>query len=311
MKKRLNFAFLRFFLKPCFTSLCLLAVYTLSGLSAFAQKKESPQSLLWKISGNGLKQPSYLYGTIHAICVDDMEMPASMQDALQNSKQLALEVNIANTAELKQLQAGMQMKTPNKLSDFMAPQEYRLVERFYRDSLGVSLSQLQHMKPFFISSLIYSKLLDCPTLSYEMQLSRMMGLQNKPVLGLESAQEQVRALDAIPYQEQAQLLVEAVKKYQELKAEYWNMVVSYKNQDLESLFYVVRETSLGMRSYEKLLLQDRNRRWVPTIEVMARNKPTFFAVGAAHLPGEEGLINLLQRRGYLVEPVLEYVDMKN
>ncbi|WP_225000081.1 TraB/GumN family protein [Cesiribacter sp. SM1] len=292
-----------FFLLRIFAP-CFVALYVLMPARAIAQEQEvAEQSLLWKISGGGLKQPSYLYGTIHAICVDDMLVSEPMLQAMQNSKQLALEVNISDVAELKQLQAGMQMKTPSKLSDYLSEGEYRLVERFYRDSLGVALNQLQSMKPFFISSLLYSKLLNCPVLSYEMQLSRMMGLQNKAVVGLEGASDQLKALDAIPYQEQAKLLLEAVKNYEELRADFWNMVVSYKNQDLESLFYIVRETSLGMKNYEKILLQDRNRRWMPTVETLARNKPTFFAVGAAHLPGEDGLISLLRRRGYTVEPL--------
>jgi uncharacterized protein YbaP (TraB family) len=295
-----------FFLLRIFAP-CFVVLYALMPAQVIAQEQEAQavqeQSLLWKISGGGLKQPSYLYGTIHAICVDDMLVTPSMLQAMQNSKQLALEVNISDVAELKQLQAGMQMKTPSKLSDYLSESEYRLVERFYRDSLGVVLNQLQSMKPFFISSLLYSKLLDCPVLSYEMQLSRMMGLQNKPVVGLEGASDQLKALDAIPYQEQAKLLLEAVKNYEELREDFWNMVVSYKNKDLESLFYIVRETSLGMKNYENVLLQDRNRRWMPTVETLARNKPTFFAVGAAHLPGEDGLINLLRRRGYTVEAV--------
>lgn len=298
-------------LRP-FTSLaavCLLVVCLLfSGVATAQEQVAVPQSLLWKISGGGLKQPSYLYGTIHAICMEDLLISESMHLALQNSKQLALEVNIANTAELKQMQASMQMETPHKLTDYLSNNEYRLIERFYRDSLGVALSQLVKMKPFFISSLLYSRLLDCPVLSYEMQLARVMGLQNKPVLGLEGAQDQLKSLDVIPYQEQAQLLLEAVKNYDELKADYWNMVVSYKNKDLQSLFYIIRQVSLGMQSYEKLLLQDRSRRWMPTLETLAHKTPTFFAVGAAHLPGEEGLIKLLQRRGYTVEPVVEYVQ---
>ena len=293
----------------CFRIILILWVLTacmLASIGIFAQEAEiNQQSLLWKISGNGLSQPSYLYGTIHAICLEDMDISESIQMALQNSKQLALVVNIANTAELKQMQAGLQMSTPYKLSDYLSADEYWTVQRFYRDSLGVSIHQLQHMKPFFISSLLYSRLLDCQVLSYEMQLSRMMGMQNKPVVGLEGAQDQLRILDAIPYQEQARLLLEAVQNYKKLKADYWNMIVSYKNKDLESLFYIVRQVSLGTRQYEKLLLHDRSRSWMPTIETHARKKPTFFAVGAAHLPGEEGLVKLLQRRGYTVEPVVE------
>lgn len=288
-------------------TLLLLMLGLLKPERTLAQEEQEEivqsQSLLWKISGNGLKQASYLYGTIHAICLEDIHISEPMQKALQNSRQLALEVDVSNTGELKQMQAGMQMKNRHKLSDYLSTAEYALVARFYLDSLGVNLAELQTMKPIFVSSLLYSSLLDCTVLSYEMQLARIMGMQNKAIVGLENAQEQIRALDAIPYQEQAKLLFEAVKNYETLKADYWNMVVSYKNKDLETLFYIVRQVNLGMKEYEKLLLYDRNRRWMPNLESMARSKATFFAVGAAHLSGEEGLIRLLQRRGYTVEAV--------
>lgn len=305
MKLRQKFNYLFTFSFVRFTTACLLAACSLFSEVSVAQSQDT-QSLLWKISGGPLQQPSYLYGTIHAICVDDLRISPEMRTAMQNSQQLALEVDISNPAELQQLQAGMQMPASQKLSNYLSAQEYDRVARFYQDSLNLSLNQLQGLKPFFISSLLYTKLLDCPVLSYENQLSSIMGQQQKPIVGLESARDQLRVLDAIPYQDQARLLLEAVQDYPELKDGYWNMVVSYKNGDLQSLYEIVQEVSIGMKSYEKLLLQDRNRRWMPTIETLARSKPTFIAVGAAHLSGEEGLIKLLRRRGYTVEPIQEF-----
>jgi uncharacterized protein len=282
----------------------LLAVGLFLSLSLQAQNTTA-QSLLWKVSGPGLQQPSYLFGTIHAICNEDIHISAAMHQALEESQRLVLEVNITDPAELQQFQAGMQKPSSQTLSSSLSPQEYRQLARFYQDSLRIPLDQLQHMKPFFIGSLLYPKLLGCPVMSYEVQLSQLMGQQIKPVLGLESAQDQLRVLDAIPYQEQTRLLLEAVQDFQKLKDGYWNMVVSYKNADLQSLYHIVREVSMGMKNYEKLLLTDRNRRWMPNIETLVRQQPSFIAVGAAHLPGEEGLINLLRRRGYTVEAVVE------
>lgn len=280
-----------------FMLLCLL----LSSGRLAAQ--EIPNSLLWKISGKNLGQPSYLYGTLHAICREDMVLSEQLLKALDNSRRLALEIDVTDKSLMAKMQKGMLMKGNTKLSQLLPAPDYQILARYFQDSLGVNLSTVQQMKPIFLNTLIYNKLLACPPQSYETQLSRMAGLQNMEISGLESIEEQLKVFEKIEYREQAEMLLQTIVEYPELEDAYWNMIVSYKNQDLNSLYHVISDIQLGMKKYEDVMLNERNQRWIPRMEQMAANTPTFFAVGAAHLPGDKGLISLLKRRGYTVEPV--------
>lgn len=281
-----------------FILLCLL----LSSHVLVAQ--ETYNSLLWKISGKNLQKPSYLYGTLHAICRDDMVLSEALLEALDNSRRLALEIDVTDKSLMAKMQNGMLMKGNTKLSQLLPEPDYQILARYFQDSLGVNLSTVQQMKPIFLNTLIYNKLLACTPQSYETQLSRMAGIQNMEISGLESIEEQLKVFEKIEYREQAEMLLQTIVEYPELENAYWNMIVSYKNQDLNSLYHVISDIQLGMKKYEDVMLNQRNQRWIPRMEQMAADSPTFFAVGAAHLPGDKGLISLLKRRGYTVEPVL-------
>lgn len=280
-----------------FILLCLLF------LSRTLAAQEIPNSLLWKISGKNLQQPSYLYGTLHVICREDMVLSEELLKALDNSKRLALEIDITDKSLTAKMQKGMLMKGNTRLSQLLPRQDYELLARYFQDSLNLNLATVQQMKPIFLSTLIYNKLLPCTPQSYETQLSRMAGLQNMEISGLESIEEQLKVFEKIEYREQAEMLLQTIVEYSELEDAYWNMIVSYKNQDLNSLYHVISDIQLGMKKYEDIMLNQRNQRWISRIEQMAANSPTFFAVGAAHLPGDKGLISLLKRRGYTIEPV--------
>jgi uncharacterized protein YbaP (TraB family) len=268
------------------------------------QAQEISDALLWKISGKKLEKPSYLYGTLHALCREDMVISEEMLLAMDNSRRLALEIDITDTGLNAKMQKGMLMKGNTKLSQLLPAKDYQLLAAYFADSLGVNLASLQQMKPIFLSTLIYNRLLGCPPQSYESQLSRMAGIQRMEISGLESVEEQLKVFEHIDYREQAEMLLQTIIEYPALEEAYWNMIVSYKNQDLGSLFHVISDIQLGMKKYEEVMLNQRNQRWIPRMEQMASDSPTFFAVGAAHLPGDQGLIALLKRRGYTVEPVL-------
>jgi uncharacterized protein YbaP (TraB family) len=267
-------------------------------------QQQIADALLWKVSGNGLTEPSYLYGTLHAICMEDIRFTEGMLVALDNSKQLALEIDVTDPALNTKMQKAMLMKSNTRLSDLLPTADYELLAQYFQDSLSMNLAGFAQLKPVFLSSFIYNKLLGCFARSYETQLSQMALQQKMEVTGLETIEEQMKVFELISYQDQAEMLLQSIVEYDNLQEAYWNMVVSYKNQDLSSLYQIINEIRIGMMNYEKVMLTDRNQRWISRMEKMAKNKPTFFAVGAAHLPGNKGLINLLQNKGYLVEPVM-------
>lgn len=285
--------------KPVFFTL-LLFLYLLPRLLSAQQV---PNALLWKISGKGLTQPSYLYGTLHAVCREDMRFTEGMLVGLDNAQQLALEIDITDPALTAKMQKAMLMKGNTRLPDLLPPADYELLAQYFQDSLSLNLAGFSQLQPVFLSSFIYNKLLGCFAQSFEAQLSQMAIQQEIPIAGLETIEEQMKVFEVISYRDQAEMLLQSIVEYDELQEAYWNMVVSYKNQDLSSLYHVIMDIRIGMKDYEKVMLTNRNLRWIPRMEQMAKSKPTFFAVGAAHLPGKEGLISLLRKSGYQVEPV--------
>lgn len=143
--------------------------------------------------------------------------------------------------------------------------------------------------------------------SYEMELMKMAQEQEKPIDGLETAEFQMSLFDSIPYDVQAQMLMATIKSGDsgEEDNQLEQMVEMYKNQDIQGMQRMVKGDKGGISEYEELLLLRRNRNWIPVMEEMMAKNATFFAVGAGHLGGEEGVIALLRKAGYTVSPVQE------
>ena len=81
------------------------------------------------------------------------------------------------------------------------------------------------------------------------------------------------------------------------------MVNVYRDQDLDRMDELMKKSDPGMESYMDLLLYDRNRRWVSLMPEQMKEGSILFAVGAGHLPGDQGVIKLLQKQGYSVKPM--------
>jgi len=129
--------------------------------------------------------------------------------------------------------------------------------------------------------------------------------QEKAVDGLETAEFQMSLFDSIPYDAQAQMLMATIQSDEKDSEsnQLEEMVKMYKDQDIQGMQRMVKGDEGGISEYEELLLLRRNRNWIPIMEDMMANNPTFFAVGAGHLGGEEGVIALLRKAGYKVAPI--------
>jgi hypothetical protein len=121
-----------------------------------------------------------------------------------------------------------------------------------------------------------------------------------PVLGLETMQEQMKALDAISIEEQARGLDESIVSG---RSEYFNMLELYLKRDLENLGVFMAESEEMSDEFSDALLIKRNKNWVPLLQKWMAENPVFVAVGAGHLPGENGLISLLRNEGFKVEAI--------
>ncbi len=131
--------------------------------------------------------------------------------------------------------------------------------------------------------------------------------QKEEIYGLETVAEQLDVFDAIPYQEQMNELVKTAKgDLKKDKDELDILMSTYKSEDIDAMVRLSKASENVMTSkYDDVLLNNRNKNWISKIEAVAKAKPTFFGVGAAHLGGDKGVINLLRKQGYKVEAVLK------
>ena len=116
-------------------------------------------------------------------------------------------------------------------------------------------------------------------------------------------QFQASVFDSIPYEWQAKELLKNIDSFSVYKKEFDAMLSSYKDQRLDSMQTMLSQNEFGAGEYEDLLLNDRNKNWVAQLNTIMKSESVFVAVGAGHLIGEMGLINLLKKAGYKVEPL--------
>lgn len=273
------------------------------------EKDLSQNSLLWEISGNGLEQPSYLFGTIHLIAKDEYFWTDIMNEKFNTTEMLVLEIDMENPMLMMiGMMGSMRMKKGVSLQDLLTKEEYKMVSDYFMDEMGMSISMFDRIKPMFTSMMLAEGGQEgmAETTSYEMELMDKAKVRDMKIEGLETAKYQMSMFDSIPYEDQAQMLVDAVEnegKDDETANTMDAMIELYKQQDIDGLYELIMQDDSGMENFEDILLITRNKNWIPKIEKMSKKKPTFFAVGAGHLPGEQGVINLLKAAGYTVMPI--------
>lgn len=272
-------------------------------ISFQAQKLE--KSLLWEISGNGLEQSSYLFGTIHMSC--DATLDDNIKNALDKTSLLVLEIDMDDPNMQMDMMKGVYMKDGKTLKDFVNDEDYKILESFLKEQTGMPIGLIGNIKPFFISAMMYPKLLDCAVVqSLENELMKVAHEQEEEVLGLESIEEQLNVFDEIPYEDQVKDLLESAKNnLVDEKADFQELLNLYKLKDLNAMLKLMdKDDNLTTSKHSDKLLVNRNKNWISKMEEFTKGQPTFFGVGAAHLPGENGVINLLRKKGYIVKAVL-------
>lgn len=271
--------------------------------SAFAGAQKLDNALLWKISGNGLTAPSYLYGTIHMTC--DASLDAKVLDALDATSRLYLELDMDDPKLQSAMMGGMIMKDGVTMSSLASAEDFAAVDELLKKTTGVSAKMLDNVKPVMVTSMLLPGMFDCAPQATEAVLMQISQEQKEEILGLETVEEQLAVFDAIPYKQQMQELVKTARSGMASdKEELKKMMDIYNRKDITALLEFMHTSENKMYSeHNDVLLTNRNRNWISKIEAAAKAAPTFFGVGAAHLAGEQGVIKLLRKKGYKVEAV--------
>ena len=276
------------------------------------KSKNIANALLWGISGNGLTDTSYLYGTIHLIDKEDFFLTEKTKVAFAASEKVTFEINMEDMMDMG-TQMSLMMKAfmndGKTLKDLLDEEDYKTVQTHF-EKMGMNSfvwNMMERIKPMFLSifastDITGGGLASGEMMSYEMEFMTMAKDQSKTMSGLETAEYQMSMFDSIPYEVQAQMLVESIKAENTNSDQLEEMVKLYKKQDLKGMQKMFEADEEGIGKYENLLLIGRNKNWIPVMQKMMAEQVTFFAVGAGHLGGEFGVVNLLKEAGYTMTP---------
>lgn len=293
-------------------AICILFATTMM-LSCKAQQQtdslklphgKDDNTLLWEISGKGLKKPSYLFGTFHLLCKDDIHVTANLQQAIRNADEVYFEMDLDDPSNTIGAMFYMNMKDKS-LKDLYTPAEYDKVAAFFKDSLKMNLNYFGKMKPMMLESLLYPRMMPCKTPSgVEMELMSYAKKQKKEIRGFETIEFQASVFDSIPYDVQAKALLKDIDSTGSAKVYFTKMMNIYISQNTTELTKLMADTAFSDGENNDALLKNRNLNWVKQLDTILKQKNIFMGVGAAHLLGDAGLIALLRKEGYTVVPLL-------
>lgn len=264
------------------------------------------KSLCWKVSGNGLSQPSYVFGTIHLISKKDFFLSKSTEDAFKSCKTLALEVDLNMDKDTKR-EVGKSAILPagKTINDYCTAEELKVINSFMSDTVkisGLKIKLYSRLKPIYLQSILLKEQLKADK-SYEETFAKKAKKNKMNQVGLEAIDLQMKILDTIPVETQIKDMVTSIKEGKASIRNFNEMILVYKAQDIEKLYSLTIGEDSGIANFEDVFLNNRNESWIPVIENLIKKQATFIAVGAAHLGGEKGVLNLLRAQGYTIEPV--------
>ncbi|MBK8952901.1 MAG: TraB/GumN family protein [Chitinophagaceae bacterium] len=287
----------------------------LVALTSCAQKEEEmkgDKSLLWKVTGNGLSKPSYLFGTIHMLCKEDAFLSENMVKALKNADAVYLELDMDNLFDMMSVMNKMNMRNDTTLADLLTEEEYQKVKKIFEEKSSLlPFSMIEKYKPLLASAMLMESTMVCEEqVAMEQLIMEEAKKHGKSIEGMETAAFQMSIFDSIPYKIQVEELAKMVSvdnKEAEGEKELKDMMDAYREQDLTKLGDMISKSEAGMMQYEDILLNNRNHNWTEKMKKLMPEKSLVVAVGAGHLPGDKGVINLLRKAGFTVEPVVNKV----
>ena len=272
--------------------------------------------LLWKVSGNGLDKPSYLFGTYHLASLGIKDSIAALPQVQQDVQQVYGEVIMADMMKpetLMKMQQQMMLPADTTLRGLFTPEEFTVVTQAVTEYLKVDITLLDRMKPAALfqqlTVLFYVK--HTPGYNPQEQLDASFQQDatkaGKKVGGLETVQSQLDILFNKPLRRQAEDLYCFLSDPAKAERQAKEVIAAYAAQDLDTVLRLMEEkegTKCDPTPEEMAqLLYDRNHNWVGQMPDIMQTASTLFVIGAGHLPGEQGLVKLLQGKGYTVEPM--------
>ena len=293
----------------------MTAVMAITGASA---------QLLYRISGKDLTKPSYVIGTHHLANVGFAEKVPGLKNALTETEQVYGELkwdDLTNPDSMRIMKESMILKDGKTLKDVLSAEAYKKVDNYLKKTMGVGLShpqvsaQMGKLTPAALTNqltvLMYMQRhmgeFD-PSSTFDQYFQAQAQKNNEPVGGLETISFQTGIIfNSKTIDRQAEELI-CLIDHEELNADLMDeMTEAFYAQNLDALKKVM-DTKINDKcdptpEESARLIDNRNADWAAKMPDIMKARPTFFAVGAGHLPGDKGLLKLLRDAGYIVEAV--------
>jgi uncharacterized protein len=235
------------------------------------------------------------------MCEGDFEITPAFENAIKNTKQLYEELKMDDPTML--LKAMTLMKSDSSLKELLGEEKYKLLDQKCKEITGMGAIMYNNFKPMMITSAISLKMIDCKkNIQPETEIMNIAKSNGASVHGLETMEMQVNAFNTTPLKKQAEDVYNMITKLDSTKQSMRNLLDIYKKREIQLIYNFMKEAGTT-EEFENNLLTKRNQNWIPVMEKAMNEMPTFFAVGAGHLGGENGVINLLIKQGYKLEPI--------
>lgn len=269
--------------------------------------------LLWRIDGNGLAQASYLFGTHHLIPAEFLENVPGVFQAFRATETVIGEMVLYNIEASEKIMQASRLPVGITMESLLSADDWAIVDLELQRTLRMGLRELALLRPNMINTLytieLFGQFTDAAgDIKLDSYFQILAIQENKRILGLETVEQQLEALFGSSLQREAEMLVKTVQMREEVIAGIKELNRLYKAGEIEKLYQFSQNSNspTAFTAEEAARLNsDRNQRWAQILPDLMRESPSFIAVGALHLGGEQGLINLLRQQGFRVSPVGE------
>lgn len=258
-----------------------------------------PHSLLYKISGGELTKPSWLLGTMHMICAKDFAIKKKVLSALKKCTHYYMEVDLGSQSELETMQH--QEATLAGMAEDLSDKGRAELEEILSTRFGINMEEAADLPPMALINKMAAEAIGCEEIAVaEMELLAIASARGIVTGGLETAKQQLEIASKVFTGKEMLLQMRSSDDYKDL---FGKMRDAYQTEKLTELAGFVTDKRMMSRRAYNILVIDRNKRWARLIPKIVTKQSSFIAVGAGHLPGEKGVINLLRQQRLNVNPV--------
>lgn len=265
--------------------------------------------LLWKITGNGLKHPSYLFGTHHLTPISFLDSVPGLYPAFNACDAVVGEMMMNSIDAAEKIQKAAIMPNGLKINELLSKDEFTLVDKELKSVLKLGLNELSIMYPELIQSMyeteLFKKLIGLKDEQLSDSYFQLVAVEkDKKVIALETIEQQIAFLfhHSSPAR-QAELLVQAIKHKDLTIADMKLIDKAYKTGKLNDLISLARKDGEFTDEEYSRIVDNRNLDWAKKLPEFMHQSSCFIAVGALHLAGKNGLIQQLQKAGYKIKAV--------